>query len=256
MQRRQYRNPPIEEAVCEFRFVPGPTWNLTVPGLFYEKVSDSYPGEPRQQNLIAAEVQANPQLTNPEITFKQGMTKLLFSSTDNKQLVGVGLDVLSIHILRPYPPEGWEKFRPRIDEAFQAYREVAKPVGVRRIALRYINRIIIPMEQLDQPLDLSEYFTIPPQTPDGFPGKMTAFLTRVESSYEDLPIKLVLTFSDAIASAGQTEFILDLEIFQDWMDKPLPLEEAIPYLGELKQREGQAFENLITDRARELFNAE
>lgn len=251
MQRRQYRNPPIEEAVCEFRFVPGPTWNLTVPGLFYEKVRDSYPGEPQQQNLIAAEVQASPQPSNPEITVKQGINKLLFPSIDSKQLIGVGPDVLSIHILRPY--RGWDEFRQRIDEALKAYREVAKPIGVRRIALRYINRIVIPT---NQSVDLSEYFTISPQVPDGFPGRMTAFLTRVESGYEDLPIKLVLTFSDAIAPSMQAEFILDLEIFQDWMDKPVPLGEVFPHLDELKQREGQAFEDLITDRARELFDAE
>jgi len=28
MTRRQYRNPPITEAVCEFRFAPGQAWNL------------------------------------------------------------------------------------------------------------------------------------------------------------------------------------------------------------------------------------
>lgn len=251
MQRRQYRNPPIEEAVCEFRFVPGPTWNLTVPGLFYERVSNSYPGEPQQQNLIAAEVQVNPQPSSPEITVKQGVNKLLFPSKDSKRLVGVGPDLLSVHILRPY--KGWDEFRQRINEALKAYQEVAKPVGVRRIALRYINRIVIPT---DQSIDLSEYFTISPQMPDGFPDRMTAFLTRVESGYEDLPIKLVLTFSDVIAPAEQAEFILDLEIFQDWIHKTALLEEVLPHLDELKQRERKAFEDLITDRARELFDAE
>lgn len=252
MKRHQYRNPPIEEAVCELRFVPGSTWNLTVPGLFYEKVRDSYPGEPRQQNLIATEVQINPQPTSPhEITVSQGVTKLLFPSANNQRLVGVGPDVLSIHILRPY--QGWDEFHSKINEALQAYQEVTKPIGVKRIALRYINRIVIPREQ---PLDLSEYFTIPPQIPKNFPSTVSAFLTRIELGYEDLPIKLALTFSDAIAPAGQTEFIIDLEISQDWTDKSLPLQDALSHLDELKQRERQAFEDLITDRARELFDAE
>jgi uncharacterized protein (TIGR04255 family) len=250
MTRRQYSNPPIEEAVCEFRFAPGSAWNLTVPGLFYEKIKDAYPGEPRQQNLIATEVVAGQTPANPEFTVRQGVNKLLFESKDTKRLVGVGNNVLSIHSLRPY--EGWEEFRQRIDEAFEVYLEVAKPVGVTRIALRYINRIAIPS---NQEIELRDYFTIYPQIPkDGVPSKMTAFLTRTELIYEDIPIRLVLNLSDAIAPAEQIVIVLDLEIFQDWVEKPLSLQEAISNLYELKQREGQAFENLITDRTRELFN--
>jgi uncharacterized protein (TIGR04255 family) len=250
MTRRQYSNPPIEEAVCEFRFVPGPAWNLTVPGLFYEKIRDAYPGEPQQQNLIATEVLAGQMPANPEFTVRQGVTKLLFQSADNKRLVGVGNNVLSIHSLRPY--EGWEDFRQRIDEAFQVYLEVAKPIGITRIALRYINRIAIPY---NQEIQLRDYFTIYPQIPtDGVPSRMSAFLTRTELIYEDTPIKLVLTLSDAIAPAGQIALVLDIEIFQDWVEKPLSLQEALSNLYELKQREGQAFENLITERTRELFN--
>lgn len=49
MVQRQYRNLPIEEAVCEFRFAPGSAWNLTVPGLFYEKIKDFYTGELDEQ---------------------------------------------------------------------------------------------------------------------------------------------------------------------------------------------------------------
>src|SRR4030081_3698259 len=49
MDRRQYRNPPIEEALCEVRFVPDPNWNLTLIGALREHLKDSYPGQPREQ---------------------------------------------------------------------------------------------------------------------------------------------------------------------------------------------------------------
>lgn len=38
--RRRYRNPPIEEALCEFYFDPSEEWDLTIPGKlrsFYRK---------------------------------------------------------------------------------------------------------------------------------------------------------------------------------------------------------------------------
>jgi uncharacterized protein (TIGR04255 family) len=249
MVRHKYNNPPIEEAICEFRFAPGAAWNLTVPGLFYEKVKDVYPGEPQQQNLIQAEFQIGQVPANPEIALKQATTRLLFQSADGKKLVGVGHDVLSIHSLQPY--EGWEDFSQRINESFQAYLEVSKPVGVIRVAVRYINRIVISG---NQDIELNDYFNVYPQYPDDIPVKMSGFLTRTESTYEDTPIGLKITLSDAIGSPSQAVFILDLEVFQDWVEKPLVIEELIDSLHELKYREGQVFEKLITDRTRELFD--
>ncbi|MEH2458591.1 TIGR04255 family protein [Nostoc sp.] len=249
MTRRDYLNPPIEEAVCEFRFAPSTEWNLTVPGLVYEKIRDSYPGEPRQQNLIAAEILAGKMPTNPEVTAKMSFTKLLFSSVDTKRLVGVGPDLLSVHSLRPY--EGWGDFKKRIDQALKAYLEVSKPVGVTRIALRYINRIVIPSVES---VEIYDYFTAYPQIPDGIPSHMSGFLTRTESIYDDIPVKLVIILADTEAPKGQIVFMLDLDVSQDWTEKSLSLEEAVSSLHELKEREGRVFETLITDRTRELFD--
>lgn len=250
MTRRQYTNPPIEEAICEFRFAPGQAWNFTIPGLFYEKVRDLYTGEPQQQSLITTEFKfGRVPPAKPEITVTQELPKFLFPSADAAKLVGVGPDALSIHSLRPY--EGWDEFSYRIDQAFQFYLEVAKPVGITRISLRYINRIVISP---DEAVDLSEYFNIYPQLPDSLPSNISGLVTRTESIYEDIPIRLVITLSDAEPPSEQVVFILDLDISQTWIEKPLSLKEVLSNLHELKSREGQAFESLITDRTRELFD--
>ncbi|MEH2382791.1 MAG: TIGR04255 family protein [Nostoc sp.] len=250
MTRRQYSNPPIEEAICEFRFAPGQAWNFTIPGLFYEKARDLYTGEPQEQSLITTEFKfGRVPPAKPEITVTQEMPKFLFPSADATKIVGVGPDALSIHSLRPY--EGWDEFSHRIDQAFQFYLEVAKPVGITRISLRYINRIVI---SADEAVDLSEYFNIYPQFPDSLPSNISGLVTRTESIYEDIPIRLVITLSDAEPPSEQVVFILDLDISQTWIEKPLSLKEVLSNLHELKSREGQAFESLITDRTRELFN--
>ena len=60
---------------------------------------------------------------------------MLLFTEDQTRAVGVGPDVLSVHMLRPYqrpePPEesGWDEFRPRIATALKAYWDVAEPVG-------------------------------------------------------------------------------------------------------------------------------
>jgi len=251
MSYRQYQNPPIEEAVCEFRFAPSSPWNLTVPGLLYEKIRDGYPGEPKQQNLVPAEFQTGQQqlVTNTAHNLKPFIIKLLFQSHDAKKLVGVGPDLLSIHSLRPY--EGWESFERRIDESFHSYIEVSKPAGVTYLAVRYINKIVIPQQNIN----LGDYFTIYPLVPEGIPNTVSGFTIRTQTTYSDLPIVLTITLSDIPESLDKASFILDLQVFQNWMEKPLDIEKSIDTLHELKQRENAAFESLITDRTRELFDA-
>ena len=118
MARRQYKNPPIEEAVCEIRFAAGAEWNLTFPSRFYERIKDQYPGKPRQQALMEAQLQAAPRVENPMFQLRQESAKLLFPNADERRLVGIGPNVLSVHVLRPYT--GWEDFRSRIEEAYLA----------------------------------------------------------------------------------------------------------------------------------------
>ena len=54
--RKKYKNPPIEEAIVEFRFVPGQEWNLTIPGKLHEhpRIKSQYPGKPRTQKILEA----------------------------------------------------------------------------------------------------------------------------------------------------------------------------------------------------------
>jgi len=248
MSHRQYQNPPIEEAVCEFRFAPSLQWNLTVPGLLYEKIKTNYPGEPKQQNLIQAEFQIGQLPINPGFALKQGTTKLLFQSTDGKKLVGVGPDMLSIHSLRPY--EGWDSFAERIKESFHSYIEVAKPQGIKHLALRYINKIVIP----EQNIDLGKYFTVYPLIPEGIPDNVSSFLVRTQTIYTDIPIVLKIALSDIANPDEQPGFILDLELSQNYEQESLNTQESLATLYELKLRERKVFESLITEHTRELFD--
>lgn len=39
---RRYKKAPVIEVLCEFRFKPGSSWDLTVPGLVYERIRVHY----------------------------------------------------------------------------------------------------------------------------------------------------------------------------------------------------------------------
>lgn len=246
MTRRVYKNPPIEEALAEFRFAPGPEWDMTVPGRIHEAVKAEYPGKPRQQNLVTANVVFGAAEAAPALSMFRGIGRVQFPSQDERSLVGVGPDVLSVHVLRPYP--GWESFRPRIENALTTYERVAAPSGVVRVGIRYINRITIR----DTKCDLSRLFLCaPPQAP-GLPSDTTSFLHRDEYRYGD-DIKLLVTYASVEAADDCTSFVLDLDLISEG-GEARALGSTMSLVDDLRERERKAFEALITDDLRKVFD--
>jgi uncharacterized protein (TIGR04255 family) len=254
MDRRRYRNPPIEEAVCDIQFAPGTDWDMTMPGRIYEILKGTYNEKPRHQQLIEAQVQAPGAegSASASLQHRFGKTRVQLLAEGGTKIVGVGAEQLSVHMLRPY--SCWEDFLPRIGQALRAYRDVASPEGITRIGLRYINRIL-----LEGPApDLSEYFTIPPKLPPGGPEtRMVAFFNRKEAEFLDKPIRIVITFADMEPRVPeQSAYLLDIDILWMATGTPLPLDELDPVLDDLKVRHREVFESLITDASRRMFDAD
>lgn len=249
MNKHQYRNPPIQEAVCEFRFAPGGDWSLSYPWVFYEKIKETYMGKPREQKLVTLEP-APPGIggtdRSPFTVIEQSRTQ--FSMEDNSGLVSIGPDVLSVSILRPYP--GWDIFRGRIASALSNYISVAAPSGIRRIGLRYINQITVPGSQVT----VADYFNYPPANVLPKECIVDNFMNRNEYIYLDEPIRATQTFARAEAPADISAFLLDIDLTWQWPAEPLSIDTAMSKVDELRRRERFVFEGMVTDRARGVFD--
>jgi uncharacterized protein (TIGR04255 family) len=250
MERRVYKQPPIEEALCEFRFASDAEWDPILPLVFHEQIKESYPGKPIQRTPIEANLHAGSDQAGASFLLKQELGRIQFPSEDGKALLSIGQNVLSTHMLRPY--RRWEEFRPRIKEALDKYSNTLPCNGIRRIGLRYINKIEI---ENTGTLDLNMYFKVPPMSPQGFPTRITSFIIRTEHIYDDEPIKLILTFADTSAKEGFAAFLMDLDLVWEFGESPLPIEDAMNKVEILRERERDAFEQLITDNSREIFDA-
>jgi uncharacterized protein (TIGR04255 family) len=254
MERRKYRKPPIEEAVCDLQFAPGTDWDPTMPGRIYEKLRGTYNEKPRQQQVIEAQLQGAAADGSPSVSLQHrfGKTRVQLLADGGTKIVGVGADQLSIHILRPY--SDWEAFRPRISEALRAYQEVAEPEGISRVGLRYINRISLE----GATPDLAKYFTIPPSFPEADPPtRMLAFFNRKEAEFLDKPIRIVVTFADMEPrTPDHSAYLLDIDIIWITTDSLIGMGEIEAVLEDMKVRHRQVFESLITDESRRLFDAE
>lgn len=243
---RVYRNPPIIQAVCEYSFEPSQTWDWTVPGLFYNEVKDDFPKK-REQNVLHVELQAGPNVMPPAV--KGGMASVQFLTEDEKTLIQVGPDAIAAHRLRPYT--GWENFKPIILRAVEVYTKVAKPTGIRRLGLRFINRIEIPGKT---EVRIEDYLLAAPKVPEELPQTFGSWAQRVEIPYTQLEGALRLQSGSVRAEDRKgAVFMLDLD-FVSGVNQPLPLGEAERRLEIAHTEVERAFEACITNEARRLFS--
>lgn len=245
--RRVYKNPPIEEALVEVQFAQPSDWDLTIPGRLHEALKADYPGKLRQQKLITANVVLGSAEQLPTLSTIGGLGKVQFPTEDGRRLIAVGPNVMSIHVLRPYP--GWEDFRSRIERGLRAYCGVVAPTAVARIGLRYINRISLPGPNVR----LEEHFRCATPNIDGVPESTTGFAHRDELRYPD-DVQLLLTYASLAAPDASASFLLDIDLVQT-LDTPLSVDRVLVHIDNLRERERVAFEALITDKLRATFDA-
>jgi len=251
-ERRKYRRPPITEAICEFRLASGTDrWNPALPGLLYERIREDYPETPTQQ--ISAGIDVEPQEEQAKVTFRTPVAAVELADTDGHHVVTLAPNVLTVRVRgEPYP--GWEVFHSRIRKVLEHYAVLSPAAAVQRVGMRYINRVVIPSMAVEIP----EYFNAAPVTPDGFPDQLVGIFARFESHYADeddeRDVRLLYTFAST-PEEGASAFILDIDVIEIWAQDPVPLVD-VGVLTDLKRRETAVFEAIITDRVRELIDAD
>jgi uncharacterized protein (TIGR04255 family) len=239
---RKYKAPPIVEAVCEFRLTPDTPWDLTIPGLFYEKVRGTFPN--REQRVIQeVELTHEPQGLQQQIRTSE---RILLFSDNRKMLVQVGPRMLAINALKPYPT--WQGLKPHIVKAWESLRDIVEVRGIQRIGLRYINRIELP----DSPMKISEYFEFYPLIGSRLPQNAVNFITGADFDYTDGRDRCRLQLTHASNTQENKTFMLDIDYF---LAKPraVDISDALSWVEEAHGRVEEVFEGCITDRLRAMF---
>ena len=244
---RKYKKSPVVEALCELIF-EGSQWDETIVGQFYERVKDKFPIR-RPVEMRKAEITLSGDEPTAGILRLPPQTQFL--NTTGSSLVQIRKDLLAVNQLRPYP--NFAVWEPNIYSALGSYWELAKPQGVKRIGLRYINRIVIPQ---DVPLPMEKYYNIYPSIPTTWKDEHGPFMIRVQLSCEQKGHSVLVTFaSTSSEKPSETEHVLDLYgIFQ----AETPLEESAVRKETRIAHENvnKVFEGSIKDDLRMLFEPE
>lgn len=142
---KKYLNPPIIEAVCEFRLPDDTHWDSTIPGIIYNEVKNDFP---RRETKTIQDIQLS---ANQSIIKNTELT--IFYKEDRSSLLQIRNNLLAINKLKPYL--GWNEFKKDIFKTYDILVKELKFQTLKRIGLRYINQIEIPKNS-----ELSHFFNI------------------------------------------------------------------------------------------------
>lgn len=240
---KKYRNPPLIEAVIEFRIMPDSPWDLTIHGLIYEKIKKTFPH--KEQRLIQeVDINQGPKGIEQEVRFSE---RSFFFTNDKRMFVQIGPHLLAINCLKPYP--SWSEFRPRIEEAFNALVTSIDIKGFARIGHRAINRVEVSV----LPLNLDDFFEFRPFLGTRLPQDMRSFIIGcVLPFFEDRDLCKVQLTNAVAETSSHSAFLLDLDYF---LARPedTSVENALAWVEEAHREVNNIFEGCITNQLREIF---
>jgi len=240
---KKYRNPPIIEALCEFKLEPSVPWDMAIPGMVYERIRDKFPKR-RQGKALEVSMTAGPGGVEHQVFTTERMQ---FLREDEKALIQVGPNLLAVNHLKPYP--NWQEFLPLIHQGFDAYHEAANPKGIQRIGLRYINRIEIPGGRIE----LENYFEFRPYIGEKLPQDYGPFIVGIQIPFEESRDVLRLELASATTEMPDTVAVmLDLDYFLAQPDR-FSQDSVFQWIEVAHNHVEEVFEACITDRLRQMF---
>ena len=242
-----YPRPPIAEAIIVFRFsadVTSPELLAVVQGA----LGDQYSGQRRSQDLQALRDGAGP--AGGVTTQKKALGLTFLTSEDGLRIVGCGDGILSVHVLAPYP--GWAALLEQATAVIRAATPLLEESGFHQIAVRYIDRIALPV---DEGLFFKDCLTVFPNKPAAMPESLLGFQYATHSvDPQDGTTASMILASAPAGDDGRPVAIFDLTVWRQGC--PLAgLDEAQWHeiVDVLHQRQREIFEASITDKLRETF---
>ena len=173
------------------------------------------------------------------------------TSKDQSDVVLIKPNAMVCSRLAPY--NGWENFEPWARENWKVWKYSAKYSKIKRIGIRYLNRIDIPFRKGDR-IDVEDYLTIFPKYPEPHLLKsFTNYTIQVEGPFCVEEYYLIVN-TNVVKSPLIDHFSIVLDLDLSPQGAPPQRNDAIwKMINRMREYKNNAFEMCITDKARELF---
>lgn len=241
-----FTNAPIQEALLDIQVLL-PT-DIVVPTLktFGQGLEDRFPEQQERFEFVQS-LQLNPSGDPQPSSPAKNIEAYLFSSKASGKTVQAKRDGFTFNKLRPYTK--WDDFNPEARELWLRYVEIARPRCIKRVSLRYINRIEIP----DATTDLRDLCLLFPDVPKGVPQLWLEYFQRFVSPKPDSTVAIVTLAIDVPMAAGRPAIILDIDVCRFFENVPPDANAIWPHFDELRALKNEIFDASLTPKAKGLF---
>lgn len=246
MTHRHYEHPPIVEALINIQ--------VAYPSGLDEKLIEAIenqfsPSFKHMHRIGGLNVTIGP--TTPAM-HAQTIVGVRFDSAENNRILQVRTEGFAYSHLTPY--SRWETLRGEAEPLWQQFVETCRPERVSRLAVKFINRLVIPKREASD-VKLNEYLKIRPEVPVEFPT-VTGFMTQVQLPQPELagqqPLALVTVASQPPTSPDTEVAVLDIDVFEavDWSCDDTRIWNEIEKMRVIKNR---IFEAALEEKMKETF---
>jgi uncharacterized protein (TIGR04255 family) len=248
---KTYKNPPVLEAVCEFRFILENQYSPEQVSAFYSKIKDAFPVSKKgKMHQLQFKIEADKTPEENKQSFNQDFHEFeQYLSEDEKYSVQLDGGRLSIHRIKPYT--AWSDFLPRIQNVYRSYVEIFSPKQLMRLGLRYVNEVALPADGFS----FADYFTLKASLPSlEENSQKSIFLGSVfEQENGRDAIKVQFAEKQTMGPTPETRaFMLDFDYF---LVTPVVAFDAIDaWLEKAHTNLDGVFEGMVTEKTKGLFD--
>ncbi len=243
---------PIAEAVIDLRAFPSNVFEEAAVKSSLEKKLGGYSFLDSHRE-IHYEVRSEGEKPPEQSIRDLGWRGVRFQSTDQKNLAQFNRDGFAFSRLEPY--DNWQSFFQEGKFVWSVFKDIAAPITIDRIGLRFINRIQLPPGEMN----FEQYITNAPAPPSGLDLPFFGFMHQETLAVPGHPyaINLIKTIQQPQNPADNgVSIILDIDVFtfqpiaQQVENDDNTLSQM---LNEMRWLKDKTFFGSITDKGLERF---
>lgn len=236
-----YKNPPIIEAVLDIRVSGFENESFKEFADRFDEMLHEYP-QKRILNSLQGSFIFNNDTSEPTKEITSDCHGVVFSKSKETRQVQFRRDGFTYNLLAPYT--NWNELKIEASKLWEVYIKEFANVKIERMALRYINRIVIPKSDKL----LKDYILSIPPIPNSLPQLYKSFFSQVEVPCDHKNCFAIINTTIQTSSAKEISVILDIDVYKSVVDH-FNFND-FDYIRELKN---SIFESCITESTRLLF---
>ena len=202
-------NAPITEALIDVRVELPDGFSIEQFAPFRDAIWTDYPecGERIHQS---ASVRLTPK-HGVQVDHQESCVEgLVFKSADKVQMVQARLNGFTFHRLKPY--QDWKQLRGQARELWNLYEKIVQPQRVTRIAVRYINRLELPLPMHE----IGDWLRTLPMLAPQLPQQIAGYFMRVMIPFEPYGVRAILTQTiEPVVQMDRLPIVFDIDVFQE-----------------------------------------